>query len=179
MKLITSIVLTLVMGLGLRETPAMARLSDIGRIAHKLEVESRAHEIPMPVFRALLKTENRSWNPEAVAYNGKERDPNNADYGILQINARTARGYGVKDLRKLTQDIELNIEIGSAHLDGCKEQAKKRHAKISDKSERTYRVWRDALACYNAGPKNFFRAYPYADKIMADLAKDLMSEHLS
>lgn len=90
---------------------------------------AQKYDFPHAWAEALIDQENATWNPKAVNKNlhitagmPKEKAPEYYDYGVMQVNGRTARGYGVETLTDLLKP-KIGVEIGMRHAKSCKRTA--------------------------------------------------------
>jgi len=93
----------------------------ISNIIHKMH---KKYHIPKNIFAAILRQES-GYSLEArgchwgIPVGETKAVQTCADFGIAQINWKTAEGYGL-DLEKLTEDLEYSIEAGAIVLAGFK-----------------------------------------------------------
>lgn len=90
----------------------------------------KKHNIPRDVFTAILRQES-GYSLEArgchwgIPVGGTEAVKTCADFGIAQINWKTAERYGF-DLNKLTTDLEYSVEAGAIVLRDFMKRFKKK-----------------------------------------------------
>lgn len=76
-------------------------------IARLIDMVHTKHGIPKRIFAAVIMQES--------GYNLKAINKSSSDYGISQINKRTAKAFGF-DTKRLTTDLEYSIEAGAIVL---------------------------------------------------------------
>lgn len=124
---------------------------------------AQKHNLPSVIVRSLIDVES-GWNPHAIGFNGGGVET--ADHGLMQINMRTAKARGVNDWVKLHTDIPLNIELGTRELAEDRDWAEKQ-------TKNKWDMWTLAVARYNAGPTNWRKGLPHAEKVISIVKKEL------
>lgn len=116
--------------------------------------------VSYPVCEAVIEQES-NWNPEATNVGNRN---GTTDHGLMQINSRTAKEYGLS-IRDL-YDPKINVLAGLKKLQECKQRAAVALSK-SKTAPRKRDYFHRVFKCYNGSDK-------YAHEVLARLEDKLI-----